>query len=127
MSLGQRLRAKRKEANLTQRYVADKLGVDNTTVSKWESGTYEPDSGNLKELAKLYNTTTDALLGHTGGSSSDMEQRAAAAIPPTIKAWLRADTSGLNEEEQESLAEELKDIFEARKKRILERRKTQQE
>ncbi|PCN43591.1 transcriptional regulator [Brevibacillus laterosporus] len=62
MTLGERLKEKRKEYKWTQKEIADKLGVDNTTVSKWESNTYEPDATSLKELAEIYQTSTDYLL-----------------------------------------------------------------
>nr|WP_238333065.1 helix-turn-helix domain-containing protein [Brevibacillus laterosporus] len=62
MTLGERLKEKRKEYKWTQKEIADKLGIDNTTVSKWESNTYEPDATSLKELAEIYQTSTDYLL-----------------------------------------------------------------
>lgn len=69
MTLGQRLKSKRKENKLTQVDVASRLGIDNTTVSKWESDTYEPDVDTLRRLADLYNTTTDYLTGNTSNPS----------------------------------------------------------
>lgn len=35
---GQLIAAKRKEAGLTQEKLAEKIGVTNKTVSKWETG-----------------------------------------------------------------------------------------
>ena len=61
-SLGSRIKENRLRAKLTQKNVASLLKVDNTTVSKWESDTYEPDVSTLKELADLFNITTDKLL-----------------------------------------------------------------
>lgn len=63
MTLSKNLKDARKSAKLTQKQVAERLEVDNTTVSKWESGVYEPDAENLKKLADLYSKTVDELLG----------------------------------------------------------------
>lgn len=39
---------KRKEKNLTQEQLAEKLGVSNKTISKWETGKCMPDYGFVK-------------------------------------------------------------------------------
>lgn len=58
-----RLKEKRKEANLTQQEIADKLHVNRVTYTNWEKGNREPNFKNLIELANLLETTTDDLLG----------------------------------------------------------------
>ncbi|AYB36944.1 helix-turn-helix domain-containing protein [Brevibacillus laterosporus] len=85
MTLGERLKEKRKEYKWTQKEIADKLGVDNTTVSKWESNTYEPDATSLKELAEIYQTSTDYLLNKQSKeenhfSSDDREEATGLAF-----------------------------------------------
>jgi transcriptional regulator with XRE-family HTH domain len=70
LTLGQRIKQRRKERKMTQAQVAKELGIDNTTVSKWESDTYQPDAENLKKLADLLLTTTDYLTGRTNDPSS---------------------------------------------------------
>ena len=52
----------RKSANMTQQEVADRLGVSNKTVSKWESGGGFPDISILPALAELYGVSADELL-----------------------------------------------------------------
>ncbi|MED0758306.1 helix-turn-helix transcriptional regulator [Aneurinibacillus thermoaerophilus] len=69
LTLGQRIKQRRKERKMTQAQVAKELGIDNTTVSKWESDTYQPDAENLKKLANLLLTTTDYLTGRTNDPS----------------------------------------------------------
>ena len=123
LTLGQRIKAKRKEKKLTQIEVAKRLGIDNTTVSKWESDVYEPDAEALVKLAELFDTTSDYLLGRTDDPKppkTDMKDD--SPIPSSVQAWLRADTTGLTEEEQRELAKELADYFEMRKRRILEKK-----
>ena len=52
----------RKNADMTQQDVADRLGVSNKTVSKWESGGGFPDISVLPALAELYGVSADELL-----------------------------------------------------------------
>ena len=52
----------RKIEGMTQQEVADRLGVSNKTVSKWESGGGFPDITVLPALAELYGVTADDIL-----------------------------------------------------------------
>ena len=52
----------RKEHNMTQMQFAEKLGVTNKAVSKWENGTSDPSTSNLFALAKLYGISVEELL-----------------------------------------------------------------
>ena len=62
MKTGSYLAALRKGAGMTQQEVADRLGVSNKTISKWESGGGFPDIAILPALAELYGVTADDLL-----------------------------------------------------------------
>ena len=62
MKTGAYLAALRKNANMTQQDVADRLGVSNKTISKWESGGGFPDIVILPALAELYGVSADELL-----------------------------------------------------------------
>lgn len=61
-SFGERLKKYRKEQNLTQQDLADKLGVSNKTVSRWESEGGYPDVPLLPPLARALGVTVDDLL-----------------------------------------------------------------
>ena len=61
-SLGEVLKEHRIQAQLTQEFVAESLGVSRQAVSKWENGTADPSTTNLLKLAKLYNISPDELL-----------------------------------------------------------------
>ena len=52
----------RKESNMTQQELADRLHVTDKAVSKWETGRGIPDIGTLKDLAKLFNVTENEIL-----------------------------------------------------------------
>jgi putative transcriptional regulator len=48
--------------NMTQAQLAELVGVVPSTITQYESGVRKPDIVMLKKLAKVLNTTTDALL-----------------------------------------------------------------
>lgn len=52
----------RKQKNLTQQEVADRLGVTDKAVSKWENGGSYPDITLLPALARIFGQTVDSLL-----------------------------------------------------------------
>ncbi|QJC52934.1 helix-turn-helix transcriptional regulator [Paenibacillus albicereus] len=72
----ERIKKLRKSFNMTQRQLADRLGVDNTTISKWEAGIYEPNSDLLNQLAEIFETTVDNILGRAaaGPAPGDHER-----------------------------------------------------
>lgn len=53
----------RKERSMTQMQLADALGISFQAVSNWERGLSMPDISKLPELAALFDTTIDELLG----------------------------------------------------------------
>lgn len=60
--IGAYLASLRKGQNMTQQEEAERLGVSNKTVSKWESGAGLPDIGALPAIAALYGVTADDIL-----------------------------------------------------------------
>ncbi len=55
----------RRECGMTQLQLADALGISFQAVSNWERGLSMPDVSKLPELAALFDTTIDALLGRS--------------------------------------------------------------
>ena len=53
----------RTAAKMTQKQLADILGITDATLSGYETGAHDPKSNMLVEIAKICNTTTDYLLG----------------------------------------------------------------
>jgi len=62
IEIANRLLEFRKQNNLSQEELAEKIGISRQAVSKWECAESSPDLDNLIELAKLYNVTLDELL-----------------------------------------------------------------
>jgi transcriptional regulator with XRE-family HTH domain len=66
IEIGKYINKMRKAEGLTQKELADKLGLSYQAVSKWETGETLPDTGILLSLADCLNTTTDKIL--SGGN-----------------------------------------------------------
>ena len=60
--IGQFIKNIRKENKLTQKELADKLGVTYQAVSKWENGKNAPDISIIKEMSKMFNVDIDEIL-----------------------------------------------------------------
>lgn len=57
-------------ARLTQEDVANKIGIDRSTVAKWETGAASPRTDKLLQLAQVLNCTVDDLLHENTGQDS---------------------------------------------------------
>lgn len=66
--IGSFLQAMRKKAGLSQAEMGERLGVTFQSVSNWERGESLPDTALLVDLARILDTSTDAILG--GGTIS---------------------------------------------------------
>lgn len=62
MKFCDKLQKLRKENNLTQEQLANKLGVSRQAVSKWESDIGYPDTEKLIQLSKIFNISMDELV-----------------------------------------------------------------
>lgn len=62
MNLGEKLYELRKEKNLSQEEVADRLNVTRQTVSKWETNQSTPDFDKIVPLCELFGISTEELL-----------------------------------------------------------------
>lgn len=61
MKFSEKLQKLRKENNMSQEQLADKLDVSRQSVSKWESGQTYPEMDKLLTMCKLFNITLDDL------------------------------------------------------------------
>lgn len=75
---GEFIARRRKERGMTQREMADRLGVTNKAVSKWETGQGMPDVGILSELGKVLGATVDEILT---GEQIEQSQRLVYGVP----------------------------------------------
>lgn len=68
--IGKFIAKSRKEKNLTQAHLAEKLNITDRAVSKWETGKSLPDSSIMLELCEILGITVNELLS---GEEIDME------------------------------------------------------
>ncbi len=62
MIIGTYLKELRKEKNLTQEQIAERFGVSQRSVSRWENGNTMPDISVLIELADYYSVDLREIL-----------------------------------------------------------------
>lgn len=68
------LKLLRIKAGLTQKEMAEKLGVDQTSISAWEVGRATPTVKNVKKLATVLNVTREEViesLEHGSGAAGN--------------------------------------------------------
>ena len=60
--IGRFIAEKRKQKNMTQEALGEKVGVTNKTVSRWETGRYMPDLDTIPVLCAELGITVNELL-----------------------------------------------------------------
>ncbi|NSW90076.1 MAG: helix-turn-helix transcriptional regulator [Firmicutes bacterium] len=63
--LNERIKILREKEKMSQKVLAEKLGVTQQAVAKWEKGISEPDALTIKTMSEFFNVSTDYLLGRT--------------------------------------------------------------
>ncbi len=80
IKIGSFLKELRKEKNLTQEILAEKLNVSNRTVSRWETGSNMPDISMLVEIADFYDVSIPEIInGERKSEKMNKETRETAA------------------------------------------------
>ncbi len=60
--IGDIIRALRKENNLTQKALAEQIGVSQKAIDYWERGVNEPKASYIIRLADYFHVSADYLL-----------------------------------------------------------------
>ena len=74
--IGKFIAACRKEQGMTQANLAEKLGISDRAVSKWETGKSMPDSGIMLELCGLLQINVNELLSGERIMAESYDKRA---------------------------------------------------
>lgn len=96
-----RLRQLRQEKGLSQQKLAAQMGISQQSVNKYENHNVEPDIAMLTQMADLFGTTIDYLVGH-----SNDRTRPGAGVPAELtasEAKLLCDYRKLSDAERESI------------------------
>ena len=89
--LGRALAKQRAGANLTQEQVAERLGVEQETISRFERGATIPPLLRLIDLAELYDVPLDTLVRAGSARSQDQATNIAALLsdlPEEDREWV---------------------------------------
>ena len=93
--LGKNVKEFRLEKGLTQKELAEKIGVTQGTIHFWEQGINEPTSGYLVKLADFFNISIDELLSYEKKDKTH-------TMPPKLEKLMR--TFNTLTESQQDLA-----------------------
>lgn len=74
MNLSENLKRIRKDNNLSQEQLAEKLSVSRQSVSKWESGQAYPEMDKVIQLCKMFDLNIDDLLNQDIKETADNKQ-----------------------------------------------------
>lgn len=74
-SMGERIYELRKQNNMSQGDLADKLDVSRQTVSKWENNSSIPEVEKLIQLSEIFSVTTDYII------KGEAEDKTEGAVP----------------------------------------------
>lgn len=69
-TFAQRLKILRKEKHLSQASLAEKLGISQQAVGKWETTKSQPDPTTLQILADMFSVSVDYLLGRDNSTQA---------------------------------------------------------
>jgi len=83
--IGNFLKELRKQNNMTQEQLGEKIGVTGKTVSRWETGTYLPPVECLKLLSEFYDISINELLAGERLSEDSYSQAAEENISAALE------------------------------------------
>ncbi|WP_288445381.1 S24 family peptidase [uncultured Serratia sp.] len=74
-SMGERIREKRKEINLSQYKLSQMVGVNRVTLTGWESDQYQPNGANLQSLAEALQCDPVWLVSGKGSQGAKIRPK----------------------------------------------------
>ena len=85
IKIGEFIKQKKKEKNLTQEELANKLHITNKSISKWENGRCMPDVSLIEPLCKELDITINDLLNGEIVDKKDYEQKLELNLIESLK------------------------------------------
>ena len=74
IKIGKFISTNRKEKNLTQSELAEKLGISDRAISKWENGVCLPDAGNMTFLCQILGISINDLFSGEVVAESERQE-----------------------------------------------------
>ena len=81
MKIGEQIKRLRKERNMTQEQLAEKIGISSQAVSKWENDISLPDVATLPIIAGFFGVSMDTIFDY------DAEKNAEKALEIAKQTW----------------------------------------
>lgn len=88
MTLGQRIQALRKQHNLSQEALGEKLGVSRQAVSRWEMDGAVPEVDKLVAMSRLFGVSLDDLIGTEDPEKPERLGEERPAGEKLLRRWL---------------------------------------
>ena len=89
--IGNFIAVRRKEIGLTQSQLAEKLGITDKAVSKWETGRSMPDLSLFSPLCDLLHITLNELLSGEFISDENRKEKSNQVLLEVLTSWLGKD------------------------------------
>lgn len=89
--IGSFIAARRKDNGLTQSQLAEKLGITDKAVSKWETGKSMPDLSLFGPLCDLLQITLNELLSGELISDENLKEKSNQILLEVVTNWLGRD------------------------------------
>lgn len=96
-SIGERILNLRRELNLNQKQLAEKIGITEASLSRYENNLREPRAEIVAELAKVFDCSADYILGRTNVRYEDISK---------LKEW---DTKSIDYKNYEEIKDKILD------------------
>ena len=89
--IGSFIAARRKDNGLTQSQLAEKLGITDKAISKWETGKSMPDLSLFNPLCDLLQITLNELLLGEFISDENLKEKSNQVLFEVVTSWLGKD------------------------------------
>ena len=89
--IGSFIAARRKDNGLTQSQLAEKLGITDKAISKWETGKSMPDLSLFNPLCNLLQITLNELLLGEFISDENLKEKSNQVLFEVVTSWLGKD------------------------------------
>ena len=84
IKIGKFIAEQRKKKKLTQEQLAEKLGINNRTISRWENGINMPDISLYKKICEVLDISVEELINGEKTKKENVKQSYEKALITTV-------------------------------------------